>query len=252
MSTTFERELKNYRSEVTSVTFYFYTYLAVHAVAAQHRPVRELYNKAPSFWNTLTSSLQMSAFIVLGRIFDKKSAHNVGKLLRIAQDNPQIFSKEALSRRKQGKSPNPPEWLAKYLRDVYEPNVKDFRRLWSHVNKWRKIYESNYRDLRHKLFAHKEVFDQADVDKLFAKTNTRELQKMLAFLGSLHDALWELFINGNKPVLRPRRYSVKRMRERPLPKGWARTDQEHIIQECEKFLLTIAGITGKKDVRKSQ
>jgi hypothetical protein len=34
-------------------------------------------------------------------------------------------------------------------------------------------------------------------------------QLMLVFLMSLYDALWRLFVNGHKPVLRPHRYSVK-------------------------------------------
>src|SRR5262249_33454551 len=152
-----------------------------------------------------------------GRIFDQTSMHNLDRLLRVAQDHPQIFSKVALGHRKQGANSDPPEWLADYLSDVYEPTPQDFRRLRSHVRKWRKIYEGNYRDLRRKLFAHKEISDHADIDALFAKANIRELQRLFAFLGSLYEALWQLFFNGRKPVLRPQRYSVKRMRDLPSP-----------------------------------
>ena len=31
---------------------------------------------------------------------------------------------------------------------------------------------------------------------------------MLVFLLSLYDALWGLFVNGHRPVLRPQRFSV--------------------------------------------
>jgi hypothetical protein len=34
----------------------------------------------------------------MGRVFDQKSTHNVDRLLKLAQDNPQIFSKAALAR----------------------------------------------------------------------------------------------------------------------------------------------------------
>jgi hypothetical protein len=109
-----------------------------------------------------------------------------------------------LSWRKQGSSPDPPEWLNEYLVDVYEPTQKDFRRLRGYVRKWRGIYVNNYRDLRHKVFAHKEVSDRAETHALFTKTNIRELQRMLTFLRSLHQALWQLFFNGHKPLFSDR------------------------------------------------
>jgi hypothetical protein len=62
-------------------------------------------------------------------VFDPGSLHNINQLLRIAQDNPQIFSKDALARRKQGNNPAPPEWLRDYMQSVREPTPKDFRRL---------------------------------------------------------------------------------------------------------------------------
>jgi hypothetical protein len=252
VSKQFERELEIYRSEITEGTLYFYTYLSIHAVAADHRTVHKLLNESPTFWNAILRSLQTSTFITLGRIFDPDpKTHNVDRLLRTAQKKTQIFTKEAFSERRQGTSTDPPEWLTEYLQTLYEPNANDFRRLRSHVSKWRKIYESNYRDLRRKLFAHKEVVEQSEVDTLFAQTKIRELQLLFAFLGSLHEALWQLLNNGRKPILRPRRYSLASMRKRPLPKGWVGTEQEHIVQECEKFLLTIAGITGKTAARKS-
>ena len=199
--------------------------------------------KLPLFWNTSLGALQTAAFIALGRVFDQNSTHNLDRLLRVAQDNPQIFSKGALGRRKQGTNPDPPEWLDDYLSHIYEPTPQDFRRLRSHVRKWRKIYVSNYRDLRHKLFAHKEVSDHAEIDALFAKTNIRELQRMFAFLGSLHEALWHLFFNGRKPVLRPQRYSVKRIRDLPSPARQTNAVQERIIYEAEQCFVALAGVT---------
>ena len=100
------------------------------------------------------------------------------------------------------------------MKHVYAPKPTDFRRLRGYVRKHRKIYLEKYQPLRHQVFAHKGLSDAADVSALFAKTNVRELQRMLVFLMLLYDALWGLFVNGHRPVLRPRRYSVKRMRDR--------------------------------------
>ena len=185
-------------------------------------------------------ALQTATFITLGRIFDQSSAHNVDRVIGLARRHPSIFSKSELAKRKQGTAKAPPEWLPEYLEGAYEPKASDFRRLKAHVHKRRRIYEAKYRDLRRKVFAHKELTSEADVAELFAKTNTRELQRMLVFLGSLHEALWQLFFNGRKPVLEPRRYSLARMRALPSPAERRRGVQERITHETENFLTAAA------------
>lgn len=114
------------------------------------------------------------------------------------------------------------------------------------MRKYRKIYEERYRDLRRKFFAHREVSDRAEIDALFGKTNIRELQRLLAFLESLSEALWQLFFNGHKPVLRPRRYSVKRMRDHPSPPGRVKVVQEAITHEAEQFLRAAASVAQQR------
>jgi hypothetical protein len=107
----FERELEIFRTESEGAAQFFYAYLAIHAAAGAKRPVYRLLNTAPLFWNTILGGLQTAAFVALGRVFDQKSTHNVGKLVQLAYDNPQMFSKAALARRKQGSSATPPQWL---------------------------------------------------------------------------------------------------------------------------------------------
>jgi len=242
----FEGELEVFRTEAEAAMQFFYAYLTVNAVAVGHQPVYRLLNTAPLFWNTIRGARQTAAFMALGRVFDQNSPHNLDRLLRIAQDNPSIFSQASLGARKQGGSPTPPDWLAQYVRDAYVPTPEDFRRLRDHVRKRRTVYEAKYRDLRHRLFAHKRASARADIDALFAKTNIRELQRMLAFLGSLYEALWQLFFNGRKPVLRPRRYSVKHMRHSPSPPWQTSGVQERIIHEAEQFLRSVAGVAQQR------
>lgn len=238
----FERELEIFRTEAEGGTQFLYAYLAVHA-AARRKAVHRLLNEASLFWNTCLAALQTASFMALGRIFDHDSDHNLSKLLRITQDHPEIFSKVALGRRKQGNNPEPPTWLAPYLEDAYEPTARDFRRIRAHVRKRRKIYEANYRDIRHRWFAHKAVSDQTEIAALFGKTNTRELQQLFAFLCWLYEVLWELFFNGSKPILRPLRYSVKRFRGLRLtrPHGV----HEKITHEAAQFLRAASALAPK-------
>ena len=243
----FERELEIFRTEAEAGTQFLSAYLAVHAVASKHKAVHRLLNEAPLFWNTCLAGLQAASFMALGRIFDNDSNHNLGKLLRITQAHPEIFSKAALGRRKQGDSSEPPAWLPEYLRDSYEPTTRDFRRIRAHARKRRKIYEKNYRDIRHKWFAHKVVSEQTEIRALFSNASTRELQQLFAFLSWLYETLWELFFNGRKVVLRPLRYSVKRILGSPLPNRQPRGVHEKITHEAEQFLRAASTLVRKAD-----
>jgi AbiU2 len=233
----FERELNIFRTETEQATQFYFALLAINDVAYEDKVVHALLNRTALFWNTCAGALQTSAFIALGRVFDKHSAHNVDRVLRIAQESPQVFSKAALARRLERIDPRASGWIDEFVQDAYEPTPKDFRRLRTYVRKWQRIYEANYRDVRHKFFAHKETADETEVAELFRKGTNRELQQMFRFLGQLHRALWQLFFNGRKPVLRPARYSVAQMRKRPaLPSYSGVGIQEHITREAEEFL----------------
>ncbi len=242
----FSYELEVFRTEAESAIQFFYAYLSINASLADNEKALQIVNEAPLFWRTNAGALQTSFFIVLGRVFDQKSNHNIDRLLRVAQDNADIFSKEALELRKRKGSKNADEWIDDYMKDVYVPTISDFRRLRKYVSKYRKIYVNGYRDIRRKVYAHKELSKPDDVQKLFAKTNVPEMQKLLIFLKRLYECVWELFHNGRKPVLRPMKYSVKAMRKAEIPKWQSSHVQEHMVQEIENFFRTISSVPNQK------
>ena len=235
----FEAELEVFRQEAESAVQFFYAWLSVHQVASRNETVEDLLNAAPLFWNTALGALQSSAFIALGRIFDQeRDTHNIDCLIRLAQINPDIFSLEALAERKRRLAPTANEWLAEYLKNAHVPTHDDFRRLRKHVAARRKIYEANFRPVRHKVFAHKHLSHQVDQQALFAKVSVPEIQQVLVFLRRLHQALWDLLLNRRKPVLRPARYSVTQMLA--LPKANGASLQERLTREAERFLKSTA------------
>lgn len=241
----FEQELDVFRTEVETALQFFYGFLAIHSCAADTPAVHRLLNTAPLFWNSTLGALQTSTFVVLGRIFDQSSPHNIGILLALAQDNPSIFSKAALKRRKLASAPNAFSWIVGYMDTAYVPKPGDFRRLRGYVSKHRKTYLAKYQDLRHKVFAHREITDATQISALFARTNIREMQRMLLFCLSLYDALWQLFVNGRKPVLRSRRISVDRIRKRHVPHGRSNAVHERVVEEAEAFLKAAATVSVK-------
>jgi len=231
----FEHELEIFRTEVESGTQFFYAYLAINDVLSANKAALDAVNKSPLFWKTNVGALQAAFFIALGRVFDQKPNHNVDRLLRLAKNNISIFSKDALAERKRKVSSNADEWLAEYMKDVYVPTTADFRQLRKHVIKYRQIYERKYRDIRHKIYAHKELSKPEDIQRLYSLTNISELEKLCVFLNKLHQTLWELLLNGRKPILRPMRYSAKHIRKKPLPKGYIQTVQERIVIEVQNY-----------------
>ena len=236
----FSHELEVFRTEIESAIQFFYAYLTIHAALADNEKVLRIVNETPLFWRTNVGALHTSIFIVLGRVFDQSSNHNIDRLLKVAQDHSDIFSKEALEARKRKGSENADEWIDEYMKHVHVPTVRDFRRLRKHVSKYRKIYETGYRDIRRKVYAHKELSIRADVQKLFAKTNVDEMQKLLIFLKRIYECLWELFDNGRKPVLPPMKYSVKAMRKAETSEWESRNVQELMVQETEQFFRILS------------
>jgi hypothetical protein len=74
---------------------------------------------------------------------------------------------------------------------------------------YRKIYETQYQPIRNKTLAHTEIVDDTELAALYAKTNIRDLERLLILLNRFHKALWELFYNGRRPKLRPMRFSSR-------------------------------------------
>jgi len=231
--TEFKEELQVFGTEVDEAMQCFYAEQAIHNVARGNTNVHHALNRNAAFWNLASRALQANAIIVLGRIFDRDPrAHTINRLLQLATQNPGIFSKTALEKRK---LPQAGKHTAEFMRTAYIPKEPDFQRLRKYADKQRTIYNRHFLDLRNKFVAHRE---RVDLTAVFANADIRRLGRLLVFLDQLQDALWQLFVNGRKPVLRPARYSGKRILKSPLPKGLHRNQaaQEWITRETEKFL----------------
>ena len=232
----FIHELEVFRTEVQSATQFFYAYLAIHSEIAEKKKALKFINETPLFWTTNIGALQISLFITLGRIFDKTSKHNIESLLKMAVKNNDLFTKASFEARKRKGSDNADDWIDEYMKTAYVPDDTDFTRLEKNIEKYRKLYDSNYRKIRNKIFAHKEFSKSTQTEKLFKKTNIRELERIFTFLNKLYEALWQLLNNGRKPILRPVPYSLKSMKKKKTPTGHSITVQEKIVQETVAFI----------------
>lgn len=136
----FEHELEAFRVSAETAAQFFYAFQAIHFLSSRDKAVLGLLNQAPMFWNTSIGALREALFIALGRVFDQDGrTHNVDRLLKVAQDNPDLFKASAPRWRKKGDASEPLDWLDDYVASAYEPQPGDWRRLRRHVSSWRRV-----------------------------------------------------------------------------------------------------------------
>lgn len=232
----FEQELEAFYRQGAEAIQFLFAQLAINQVATRNGRTLRALNITPMFWNTVVGALQHAGIVALGRVFDNNSKHNVGRLIRLAEQNGHLFSKAALAARKRRMSNNADEWLPTYLSRVHVPTTTDFRRLRQFVKRHRAIFESQLKEIRHKHVAHTEVIDKAEISAIFAKARLTDQERLVVFLSKLYKALWEMFYNGRPPRLRPMPLSSRNLMRRRFDDPRKRTVQEAVVSEVRQCL----------------
>ena len=170
--TEFARELEVFENEIDEAMRCFYVWLTVHRLARENVKIFDFLNEYASFWNPALRALQANSIIALGCVFDRdQRSHSIDRLLQIAEQNSMMFSKAAIRRRK-STTLGADKWIDDFMQGVHVPAARDFRRLRRYVDARHKTYEKSYRNLRHKVFAHR---DRNHVNASFRNATTREL-----------------------------------------------------------------------------
>lgn len=229
----FLTQLKNFDNESRNAARYAYANFAIQHAASKSKRLLSRLNKTPTFWLAASAAFQTAAYISLGRIFDNNSRYNIDQLLCSAESNISLFQRKALAERKrEGRTSNPP-WLLDYLNKAYYPKPNDFFRLRKKVNEYRALYEHAFKPARNKYIAHREKQEQEEVSALFGRGKIKDIWRLTTFLQQLHEALWQLYHNGQKPRFRPMRHSVAAM-FKDLPNGTSA--HEGIVRETQKLM----------------
>lgn len=228
----FEIQLQNFQNEANNVARYVYTDFSIKHAASKSLNLLFRLNHTPTFWNTTSAALQTAAYISLGRIFDKKSCYNIDQLIRSAESNIDLFQRAALAKRKCEIARGTPLWLDQYLNEAYYPNPKDFTEIKKKIAKYRITYEKGFKPARNKCIAHREKHHRDEVNALFGLGKVKDLWQLTTFLLQLHQVLWELYHNGNKPKFRPIRYSISSL----YRKANGTPEHEYIVGETKKLM----------------
>lgn len=201
---------QEYCNEVHKAFGSYLFWRMIHQRSYSEKNLLDALNRTPLSWIMIRHALQVTLFMTLGRIFDTDGeAFSVDDLLRCCADEIHIFSKENLEARKiEEQNGRKPDWLDQYIADADDIQAHDFFRLRGEVSKFRKIFEKNYRPIRHKLIAHNEKNQIDKRDDLWQQTNIEELEKILWFLHDLKKTLFDAYHNGRSPVLKKRELDV--------------------------------------------
>jgi AbiU2 len=165
------------------------------------------------FWRVALQGTIVSTFITMGRIFDDGTKHNIGRIRKVVDRTPGIFSIECLKQRKRRL---PGLDVDEYVEGKHALEPLRAQAMLAEIDRWQGVYSTRYKGIRHSL-AHKKFGTIEQVNALLAKTDIEEMKAMCAFLHALWHALDQLYQDGQDPVLRPRAFVLA---PEPLPQGY--------------------------------
>lgn len=194
--------LREYSNEVAILTRTYFTWKVINVSASQDKQALAALNKASSTWSVVLHSLQTTMFISLGRVFDiDAEAFSIHKFVKYCSENVEEFNRAALRKRKMAGLEKAPPWLEGYLNMAHYPKREELLRLRGEVAKYCKIYDENYKPIRHKLMAHKEFSAIGTTDALFAITNISEIEDIISFCNRIKHSIQQQYENGKKIVI---------------------------------------------------
>ena len=239
----FREELAICQDEVDKCNQFFYTFMAIHGEYGEKKEVKELVDPRPLFWRTVLGSLQEAMFIALGRVFNDGSTHSLYSLKTQAKACPQMFTREALSRRKLALNlTDYDKWLPQFIEEAHVPAEADFDYLRGQLATHRKIYNDKLLRIRDKWFAHREIGDKRLANELFAKTEVAELESMMTFITRYQHAFFDLFENGRRPLIEERVLTTNDLRAQVNVMDSLYTIQGRAVMETQQFF---AGVVPK-------
>lgn len=194
-----ERAFLQFRRETTAAYWSFFVWKSINNVASDNQQISDVIHSNHLTWRAILWSLQTTFHIALGRLFDGDSdTFSADKFLSFCIDNIDEFNSRSLRERKlaeQGSALSQ-SWLDAFMRDSYEPTIKDFQTLRGELRKRRNLYNKIYRPIRHKVYAHKEIDILENIDQLFSKTNIDDVEDFLGMMHRIETVVYHLLHNG--------------------------------------------------------
>jgi hypothetical protein len=195
----YKKEFLIFQSNVNRMARAYYYDLAIYDAAKGNQQTVCVLNSNGWFWDDFRKYTVMSVFILLGCVFDKdERSHSITRLLEAAKSST-YFTKEELRLRKIACSENSSEWIDGYMKNVQDLSSDDF----DQISNFIKMIEGDWekmKTVRHKFFAHQDVFTDENIKKQTLEAADNELIKsIIDRLLVVENILLEAGSNGRKP-----------------------------------------------------
>jgi len=145
---------------------------------------------------------------------------------------PGIFSRAALAGRKS----------VEFATDAFEPKEADFLPLKDALDEHTSIYEATIGPIRHHVYAHAGNIDKSEIYKLHENLPRADYEKLAIFPLDLYNTLFQLHINGERPVLSTIESDIATLVSKPFGNRAVLTEPHYAINDTLRFLEQLAGV----------
>lgn len=223
----FLQRLEALQRDARAAARYAYLGSSINFIANQNRALVPILDRDAGFWNTVLGAMQTSSIVALGRIYDsRKDVLSADKLVKHVTTYPGIFSRVALAARK-GSS---------YAANAFEPRAADFTPLQEALDQYTGLYESTIGPIRHKVFAHAGNITDAEMYEMFQNVPRTDYERLSVFPLSLWNALFQLYYNGEAPVLDSMTTDLATLVANPPGAQEITSEHRYAIRDAAQFL----------------
>ena len=234
-----EKRLDGVIRDARASAVFVYTELTIHQQAGLDRTLFETINRHAGFWNVIFGSLQSSGIIALGRMYDDDAQTlSLPKLMEYVETHPGIFSHSAFQARKinSGMSPAMAAGMVENEPPFQLAHLKPLR---DEFNAMKKIWDNEFKQIRHEVFAHAGRLTQQEIEQLFSKTLVEKLEKLTVLPLRLTTSLWELYTNARPISTFPVATSVNDVLAKVPGKVYSNLEHEHAAKTTVEFLKSL-------------
>ncbi|MBL4900902.1 MAG: hypothetical protein JKX76_14930 [Colwellia sp.] len=202
-------QLEHLRRETESCLRVFYS-LKQFRSYLQEGETTALLNKNPEFWQVYEISVRSRLFIGIRRLYEgKNNTFNFQNFINKCIASVDDFSKDKLRKRKLSLGQESTEWIDSYMEGVYEATEEDFRTLSKIVRSNSKRMKGIYSDAASTIYAHGVHMDHAKISQISDQLNFDEMEKALLSIWHCYEQVWQMYLNGQKPLLEVIQYPYK-------------------------------------------
>ena len=237
----FETQLKAFEGHARSCATLAYTEFALHFYAGGDFAIRDQLNRHPAFWNAVLAGLQSSAFVALGRIFDKRSDTYSGTaLIDFAEKYLGIFSRRAFEARQVriGLGLDVAKASAARAFELRTGGLADLRQQFEAKQR---IFEGKVAPIRHEVYAHAGKLTIEGREAMFTGLPLRDLEDLVVFPLRLERALFQLYHNGREPTLDPAPSIITEVIKSAPERGTSTWEHLHAAANVAGFLDWLRG-----------